>query len=173
MKRIDMKFLFVDDCFNMLSTYFNTIFFSYISAPTENNSQQLTRNEYRLPTAPSSQASSSRLVQRRLPSLPVESDNRQAAAFSFSNREPPPPYWAPYRNQSSQLEPQRPPHPRRPAPAPPTRSQANQIAIRSKVEQFRNRIVSDTDSDDDRRRPRVLSPRGNPNAFRNEVLLSK
>jgi hypothetical protein len=141
------------------------VLFLLLPAPNNNNSPDLSRNEYRLPTTGSQ--SSSGLIQRQLPSLPSESD------AGFVNREPPPPYWAPYRNLSNQVEPRR-PAPRRPAPTPPTRGQINQIALRSRVEQYRNQItVSDSESDDDRGRRRVLSPRRGSRAFKNEVLLGK
>lgn len=133
----------------------------------------MSRNEYRLPVTTGSQASLSFLNQRELPALPTELNAQPE--FNFAAREPPPSYWASYRNQSDKLEHQRPQRQRRPAPAIPTRSQAYQIAIRSRVEQYRNRIsVSDTESDDERgRRSRILSPRRNLNAFKNEVLLGK
>jgi hypothetical protein len=93
---------------------------------------------------------------------------------NFTGREPPPSYWATYRNISNQLEPRRPPPPRRPAPALPTRGQASQIAIRSRVEQYRNQIsVSDSESEDSGRRSRVLSPRRSSSGFKNEVLLGE
>jgi hypothetical protein len=145
----------------------------WIIPASNNNSPPLAPNEYRLPVATGSQVSTGRATHRQLPSLPVECESR--GQFSLGNREPPPPYWAPYRNQSNQLEPQRVHRQRRPAPPPPTRAQINQIAIRSRVEQYRNRIsVSDTESDDDLiRRSRILSPRRTPNGFKNEVLLGK
>lgn len=146
--------------------------FCLISA-SSNNSQSFSRNEYRLPATTSSPASLSRSNHRELPALPNETEARQE--FNFVSREPPPSYWASYRNQSNKLDQQRPQRQRRPAPALPTRSQAYQTAIRSRVEQYRNRIsVSDTESDDDRgRRSRILSPRRNLNGFKNEVLLGE
>lgn len=154
--------------------YIKRLCFGILSA-ANNNPQPLSRNEYRLPPATGSQTSSSRLIGRDLPALPSERDNRPA--FNFPGREPPPSYWASYRNQPNQLDQQRTTHrQRRPAPAPPiSRSQAQQIALRSRVEQFRNRIsVSDTESDDDRgRRSRILSPRRNLSAIKNEVLLGE
>lgn len=133
-----------------------------LAAPN-NNSQTLPRNEYRLPVAPSS------LIQRQLPSNEVNG----LEPVNFTSREPPPSYWASYRNLTSQV-PQPPPR-RRPAPAPPSQSQINQIAIRSRVEEYRNRIsVSDSESEEDRvRRSRILSPRRNTRSFKNEVLLGK
>lgn len=105
-----------------------------------------------------------------MPSLPNES---RREAFNYTSREPPPSYWAPYKNSSNHLEPRR--APRRPAPSLPTRGQIQQIAIRSRVEQYRNRIsVSDTDSEEERiRRSRILSPPRNSNGFKNEVLLGE
>ena len=190
MKCIDM---IIRNCFNALirlfarfvgisTSNFLNLFSIQISlsfAAPNNNSPSLSRNEYRIPTATGNESSSTtarngNLVQRQLPLLPQESENRQGN-LNFPPREPPPSYWATYRNQRNQLENQRIQRPRRPAPAPPTRSQINQITIRSRVEQYRNQInVSDSDTDDDReRRSRILPPRRIPNGPKNEVLLGE
>lgn len=122
--------------------------FTFIAAPpTSSNSINLSsnRNEYRLPkaTANDSQIPSSIQLnhQRQLPSLLSSRGDRSAKnLINYINREPPPPYQkravdtAPIQFETRNF--------RRPAPTPPTRSQ-----IRSRVEEYRNRLSVSDESD--------------------------
>lgn len=132
-------------------------------------------------TTNSSQISSSIQLnhQRQLPSLLLSggSDRNTNNLVNYINREPPPPYQkravvnAPLEIRKN----------RRPAPIPPTRSQ-----IRSRVEEYRNRLSVSDESDSEqfqiRRRSRssihlrnvnLISGHGHNRRRTNEILLGK
>lgn len=139
--------------------------FFHVFSATNNSAPALNSNEYRLPTATANEASSNH--------LPNEIEGRNGKV-SLSNREAPPSYWETYKNAAIQLEHQRIQRTRRPSPAPPTRGQLN-LVIRSRVEQYRNRIsVSDSESDENRERHfRFPSPRRVLNVPKIETLLGE